>query len=120
MVKIKIRLKSGKWLSTKAHPTSHPKLFVTQERYRPLTASGKPAKRGTFLEDQWTITHRPSGYSILWGTYELTEARDLAELFANSSIPWEELRSKRDAKKHTRQYKAVLRKFYKRKLPENL
>jgi hypothetical protein len=118
-MKIKIRVKSGKWIDAPAFPTSHPALFVTPERYRELKdwtdARGKlrfKHGRARFLKDQWTITHRPSGYSIIFGTFELEEARKLAELFAKSSIPWKKLRSKRDAKQYARQHRAIMRKFF--------
>ena len=110
--RIKIRLKSGKWLTAPAYPTSHPKLFVTPERERSIRADLKPSQRGRFLDDTWTVTHGPSGYSIVFGTYSLDEAQRLAELFARSAIPWEQLRSKRQAKKYARQHKAAMKRFY--------
>jgi hypothetical protein len=112
-VTIKIRTKSGKWLTAKAFPTSHPKLFITPERERGLRPDLRPMKRGRFSRYEFTITHRPSGYSIVPWPLELDAARRLGELFAKSKIPWEKLRSKRDALRYGRQHAAVMKNFLK-------
>lgn len=109
MNSIKIRLKSGKWLPSRAYPTSHPQLFVT-----PLYAAGK-SKQPRFFKHKWTITHKRSGYSIISGAFTIAAARALAELFAESSIPWERLRSQRDAVRYREQHHAVMRKFKRKK-----
>jgi len=111
-MRIKIHTKSGRWLLAKAITTSSPELFLTPERIRDLRADGKPSTRGRFSKDSWTITHRRSGYSIVFGDYTLEEASRLAELFAACSIPWEKLRSKRAAKSYSRQHRKVMEKFY--------
>lgn len=107
-MKIKIRLRSGRRIEAKAIPTSCPQLFITATRLRdPL----KKKATGHFVKDEWSITHRPTGYRVA-DLDDLEGIKRLAELYAQSSIPWTKLRSTEDARKYSKEHQRVQRKFW--------
>jgi hypothetical protein len=106
-MKIKIRLHSGKRISSIALPTVHPLLFVTPQR---LKAHASPTGRAQFNEDFWAITHKPTGYAVVY-TASAEEGKQLAGMLGQSKIPWEKLRSKKDAHIYASEFERVMKEF---------
>lgn len=107
-MRIKIRLHSGKRINALAFPTSHPLLFVTPER---IKGTFSPTGRGYFSENCWAITHKPSGYAVSY-VETVDDAQILARFLGESGIPWEKLRSKKQAREYSRQFSLAKARFY--------
>ena len=107
-MRIKIRQKNGTRIWARAIATESPYLFITPARERDIMPNLRPAKRGRFLKDTWTITHKPSGYGVCHMA-DIEGIKKLAALFSKSKIPWARLRSKKDAAAWAKEYNRVMR-----------
>lgn len=107
-MKIKIRLHSGERIPATAFPTSHPLLYITPVR---IKKEFSPTGRARWSEDEWAITHKPTGYAVAHAD-DFTDVKRLAELLARSGIPWEKLRSRKDAKRYSKKRERALVEFY--------
>lgn len=109
-MKIKIRLHSGRRLWAKAFPTVHPLLFITPAYIKKeYTSTG----RSHFSDCEFVITHKRTGYDVCTGTLgDFEHARLFAKFLAESGIPWEKLKSKKDSDRYKTVYAAAKEKFY--------
>jgi hypothetical protein len=107
-MRIKIRLHSGKRILARAFPTSHPLLFVTPVRVK---KEFSPTGYAYWSEDEWAITHKPTGYAVAYAD-EFADAREIANLLGASGIPWEKLRSRKDSKRYSDKREQALNTFY--------
>lgn len=96
--RVKITTRHGEVEAT-AWTTSHPNLFITPYRVTyGQSDDGKPLC--CFSDDMFVVTHVPTGYTVFCDPSEFEVARKCAEVYATSGIPWEEIKTIEDAKKH--------------------
>ena len=104
-MKIKIHLRTNKWVYAPAIPTSHPQLFVTPERIM----IGK--NKSHFSKDRYTVTHKRTGFSIT-GEFSRDEAIRCAEFLARSDIPWEKIRFLKQVPQYQAKFEKAMQSFY--------
>lgn len=106
-MRIKIRHHDGTRVWATAAPTPHRLLFITPARVNIIGKGGNLTKRRRFSDSEWTITHRPTGYAVAHSC-DLEELKRIAARLAASKIPWEKLRSRKDAKQYSRLYRQAV------------
>lgn len=97
----RLRRKNGSWMSIKAFTTKNPLMFIHRDVLR--TADGEEYES----DKMWTLSHKPSGYAIKRATSK-AKLQNLAILFMNSNIPFNKIRSKREAQRYQKEYERIL------------
>jgi len=104
-MKIKIRLRDGRWILAPATPTSHSQLFVTPHR------ENISSRKSRFSEHQFVVSHKRTGFQV-YGPFTQEGALVLAEFLASCRVPWDEIRGKASAQKYYVQVTSAIKDFY--------